>query len=77
MPIRPSVSRNLNPTLEKYLAPRPGQHVPVLRGGPGRRRPGRQGRGPGCGAGGGLLRRLPVPMLFEGSKALQVSLSAT
>ena len=34
MPIRPSVSRNLNPTLEKYLAPRPGQHVPVLRGGP-------------------------------------------
>ena len=34
MLIRPSVSRNLNPTLEKYLAPRPGQHVPVLRGGP-------------------------------------------
>jgi hypothetical protein len=38
----------LNPTLEKYLAPRPGQHVPVLRGGPGRRRPGRHGRGPGA-----------------------------
>ena len=34
MLISPSVSRNLNPTLEKYLAPRPGQHVPVLRGGP-------------------------------------------